>query len=110
MKRAVVWTTVLTGVFSLGYLTAQSPLILREEMPSASRIAEIVEQRAAVREYRAKRARHLTENTISFLEKAITSEEAEYRKTRSLESRAILDNLKANLVKARLTAKEEPSR
>src|SRR6185503_16222737 len=42
MKRAVVWTTVLTGVFSLGYLTAQSPLILREEMPSASRIAEIV--------------------------------------------------------------------
>jgi hypothetical protein len=95
MKRAMVWTMALVGVFFLGYWTALSPIAIREEMPSATEIAESREKRAQIR------SRQRT-GTIRFLEGALKGAEADYRKAGTPESKAAVDALRSKLEQAEL--------
>jgi hypothetical protein len=104
VKRAMVWTMALVGVFFLGYWTALSPIVIREEMPSATEIAENRE-RAAQRT----RSSSMRAGTITFLEGALERAEADYRNAATPEAKAAVGALRSRLEQFELRAKEERS-
>jgi hypothetical protein len=107
MKRAIVWITVLMGVFLLGYVTARSPFIVHEEMPSADLLAEMKEQRQLADAHR----RHIKkEGRAYFLKMAVRGAELEYGKSGSAASKAKLDDLRSNLEQAQRQVQDAPSR
>lgn len=97
MKRAIVWTTVLLGVFVLGYLTARSPFLVHEEMPSADLMAEMKEQRQLADAYRRESQK---EGRAFFLEMAVRFAERDYSKSGTAASKAKLDELIQELEQA----------
>jgi polyhydroxyalkanoate synthesis regulator phasin len=112
MKRTIVWTMVLVGVFSLGYLTARSPLIVHEEMPSADLIADMKEQRQLMDAYKRQiqLQREQWEGTLRFFKMVVKGAELEYEKSRTAASKARLDKLRQKLEKVQRRMQAESRR
>lgn len=97
MKRSIVWTIMLVSVFALGYWTARSPLFVREEMPPASEIAEMREQRQLASFGDRQLRQNQVMGTLAFLKRQVENAEADYRRTGTSESKATLDNMRHKL-------------
>ena len=104
MKRAIVSTAVLIGVFSLGFWTARSPLIVHEEMPA---VVELQQRQAEV-DARTRFQMEARMNTFEFLKLELKKAEAEYSKTHSAEAKAMRDNLMQKMADSEASIKLAP--
>jgi hypothetical protein len=97
MKRTIIWTTALLGVFSLGYLTARSPFLIHEQMPSADVIAHMKQQWQLAE---AHKRSIQGEGVAFFLKTEVKVAELEYDKSRTAASKAKLEALRSKLDQA----------
>ena len=93
MKRIVVFTVLLLGVFSLGYGIGRSPYFTHEEMPSPQALSETASLRLTTQMGQRALRREKMKGTLDFLDGEIAKYQAEYRKTPSPTLQAIIDDL-----------------
>src|SRR5436190_14145567 len=104
MKRSIAWTILVAGVFSLGYWTARSPFFVHEEMPPASEIAEMKQQRLLAQFGDRQIRRSQVMGTVDFLQRVVNEAESDYRRTGTKDSKANLDKVRNKLDPAQAAA------
>jgi hypothetical protein len=100
MKRSILWAVMLFSVFTLGFWTARSPLVLHEEMPSADRIAEMKQQQTDLVRLRGFDRKEMIQGATLFLQNEVSKAELEYKTTGTSLSKATLDSLNRKLTDA----------
>jgi hypothetical protein len=98
MKRVASLIAVVAAAFSLGFYTARSPLLVKEDMPSAKAITE----QAALH-------RKQVFGTLEFLQGELRQAEARYTAEPTVERRRERDHLKEKLEKVLLIQKTAPA-
>jgi hypothetical protein len=94
VKRGLTAAVLATGMFILGFWTAQSPYVIHEEMPSAEVAARMKRDMQDLKELRAARAR---EFAYVFLKKTFEKAEAKYAASPTPEAKSRVDQLRSRL-------------
>jgi hypothetical protein len=91
MKRFVMWTVIVAGTFSLGFLTARSPLVVQEEMPSP------VDPDIAILAKIQDRRHGQVMGTADFFLSQLKSAQTDHAKTPNPQTKAHVDLLRQKL-------------
>ena len=101
MKRMASWFLVIATAFSLGYYTARSPFVMREEMPSVDVSAQFAELRRLADVEQEKRYAARVLGTVQFLQEELKRAEMRYTAEPTQELRQTRDLIRQNLERAR---------